>query len=127
MVADCEADLEVTIEDSFRQYPAIRSEPEPELVSQAARLLIAAQRPFLIAGGGVAASKAGAEIVKLAETLSMPTANSVNAKWSIPENHPLSVRVVGTYSRKCAKQIVSVADFVLFMGSHAGGQVTHFW
>ena len=52
MVADCEADLEVIIEESFTQYPAFRSEPEKELVEQAARLLTHAQRPVLVAGGG---------------------------------------------------------------------------
>jgi acetolactate synthase-1/2/3 large subunit len=127
MVADCEADLEVIIEESFRQYPAFRSEPAAELVDQAAKLIARAQRPVLVAGGGVAASKAGAEIVKLAEMLSMPVATSLNAKGSIPENHPLSVGVVGAYSRSCANQIVSEADLVLFVGSHTGGQVTHFW
>ena len=127
MVADCEADLEVIIEESFRQYPAFRSEPEKELVEQAARLLTHAQRPVLVAGGGAAASAAGTEIVKLAEMLSIPVATSLNGKGSIPENHPLSVGVVGTYSRWCANQIVSEADLVLFVGSQAGGQVTHFW
>lgn len=127
MVADYEADLEVIIEESFTQYPAFRSEPEKELVEQAARLLTHAQRPVLVAGGGAAASTAGTEIVKLAEMLSMPVATSLNGKGSIPENHPLSVGVVGTYSRWCANQIVSEADLVLFVGSQAGGQVTHFW
>ena len=127
MVADCEADLEVIIEESFKQYPAFRSEPEAELVDQAARLLVQAQRPVLVAGGGAVASKAGAEIVKLAEMLSIPVATSLNGKGSIPENHPLSVGVVGTYSRWCANQIVSEADLVLFVGSRTGGQVTHFW
>ena len=127
MVADREADLEVIIEESFKQYPAFRSEPEAELVDQAARLLAQAQRPVLVAGGGAVASKAGAEIVKLAEMLSIPVATSLNGKGSIPENHPLSVGVVGTYSRWCANQIVSEADLVLFVGSRTGGQVTHFW
>ncbi|MBM3263991.1 MAG: thiamine pyrophosphate-binding protein, partial [candidate division Zixibacteria bacterium] len=65
--------------------------------------------------------------VRLAEKLSMPVATSLNGKGTIAENHPLSAGVVGTYSRKCANQIVAEADLVLFVGSHTGGQVSHFW
>lgn len=127
LVAECEADLEVIIEEAFTHCPPFRTEPDAELVKQASRLLVQAERPVLIAGGGVAASNAESEIVKLAEMLSIPVATSLNGKGSIPENHPLSVGVVGTYSRWCANQIVSEADLVLFVGSHTGGQVTHFW
>ena len=73
------------------------------------------------------ASGAQAEVVRLAEKLSVPVATSLNAKGTIPEDHPLSAGVVGTYSRKCANEIVTEADLVIFVGSHTGGQVTHFW
>ena len=127
MVADAEADLEVIIEEAFTHCPPFRTEPETELVKQATALLAQAERPVIVAGGGVAASHASSEIVKLAEMLSIPVATSLNGKGSIPENHRLSVGVVGTYSRWCANQIVSEADLVLFVGSHTGGQVSHFW
>ena len=73
-------------------------------------------RPVLVAGGGVTASSAQAEVVRLAEKLSVPVATSLNAKGAIPENHPLSAGVVGTYSRKCANEIVAEADLVVFAG-----------
>ena len=127
LAAGSEFDTEVAVETSFRQYPAFRPEPEPGRVAEAANRIARAERPVLVAGGGVTASGAQAEVVRLAEKLSIPVATSLNAKGTIPEDHPLSAGVVGTYSRKCANEVVSEADLVIFIGSHTGGQVTHFW
>ena len=77
---------------------------------------------MLLAGGGVTASQAGREITTLAERLSMPVVTSLNGKGSIPEDHPLSVGVLGTYSRSCANQVAYEADLVLIVGSQTGGQ-----
>ena len=122
-----EADMEVLAEAPFKQYPAFRPESEGERVREAAALIAQAKRPVLIAGGGVTASGARAEVCKLAEMLSIPVATSLSGKGTIAEDHPLSAGVVGTYSRKCANEVVSEADLVVYIGSHTGGQVTHFW
>ena len=127
VITDGEADMEVVVEDSFTSRPAFRPEPEPERVREAARLLSQAQRPVIVAGGGVTASGAQAEVVQLAEMLNIPVATALNAKGCIPENHPLSVGVVGSYSRWSANRVVSEADLVLFIGSHTGSQVTLDW
>ena len=63
----------------------------------------------------------------MAEMLNIPVATALNAKGCIPENHPLSVGVVGSYSRWSANRVVSEADLVLFIGSHTGSQVTLDW
>ena len=63
----------------------------------------------------------------LAERLNIPVATSLNGKDTIPANHPLSVGVVGTYSRESANIIVNEADLVVYIGSSTGGMVTHFW
>ena len=127
LAAESKFDAEVIAEASFARYPAFRPEPEPGRVEKAAKHIAQAERPVLVAGGGVTASGAQAEVVRLAEKLSVPVATSLNAKGTIPEDHPLSAGVVGTYSRKCANEIVAEADLVVFVGSHTGGQVTHFW
>lgn len=122
-----EAALEPRCEEAFRQYPPFRPAPEAERVQAAARLIKEAQRPVIVAGGGVTASGAGPEVVALAEALSLPVATSLNAKGCIPGNHPLSLGVVGSYSAWCANQVVHQADLVLFVGSHTGDQVTNGW
>jgi acetolactate synthase-1/2/3 large subunit len=124
---EAEADLELIVEEQFAGCPPYRPEPDPAAVREAARLLRAAQRPILVAGGGVANSGAAAELVELAERLSIPVATSLNGKGTIPDDHPLAVGVVGTYSRPCANQAVAEADLVFFVGSPAGSHVTSNW
>jgi acetolactate synthase-1/2/3 large subunit len=122
-----EAALPVVIEEPFTHYPAFRPEPEDTAIERAARAIAAAKRPVIVAGGGVRLSSAAAEVVALAEKLSIPVATSVNGKGTILDSHPLSVGVVGTYSARCANQVVSEADLVIYIGSHTGDQVTHNW
>jgi acetolactate synthase-1/2/3 large subunit len=122
-----EANLPVIVEEAFTHYPAYRPQPEPEAIQQAAQAIAMAERPIIVAGGGVRIASAAAEVVALAEKLSIPVATSVNGKGTILDNHPLSVGVVGTYSVRCANQAVSEADLVIFIGSNTGDQVTNNW
>ena len=124
---EAEADLEVLFEATFAQRPAFRPEADLESVRAAARALTSAQRPVIVAGGGVTSSGAQQEVVELAEMLQIPVATSLNAKGAITDNHPLAVGVVGSYSRWCANRVVSEADLVFYIGSHTGSQVTNEW
>jgi acetolactate synthase-1/2/3 large subunit len=126
-IMDAEADLEVIVEAPFTHVPPFRSEAEMGMIQEALRLLARAERPVIVAGGGVASSQAQREVVELAERLSMPVATSLNAKGTILDHHPLSAGVCGTYSRWCANRVVSEADLVFFIGSHTGSQVTTEW
>ena len=126
-VLEREADLTPFWEERFMKVPAFRSEPEADAVRAAANALAQAERPVIIAGGGVIWSGAEAELAKLAELLQIPVATSLNAKAALPDDHPLNVGVPGTYSRWCANRVISEADVVFFIGSHAGGQVTTNW
>ncbi len=122
-----EADMEVLCEEAFAQVPPFRPEPAEDQLRAALTHLEAADRPVIVAGGGVRASGAAADLVALAERLNIPVATSLNGKDSIPGVHPLSVGVVGTYSRESANRVVNEADLVCFIGTTAGGMTTHFW
>jgi acetolactate synthase-1/2/3 large subunit len=122
-----EADMEALVETQFACLPPFRPEPDAASVKTALDLLQKAQRPIIVAGGGVRASGARAELVALAEALQIPVATSLNGKDSIPGTHPLSVGVVGTYSRESANRAVNRADLVCFVGTETGGMTTHFW
>ncbi len=126
-IGDMEADLTPLVEAQFKQVPAFRPEPEPARVGEALALLAKAQRPIIVAGGGVVSSGAQAELVELAEKLQIPVATSLNAKAAMLDKNPLNVGVVGVYSRECANKAVAEADLVFFIGSHTGGQVTVSW
>jgi acetolactate synthase-1/2/3 large subunit len=122
-----EGDLQPLVEAQFSRVPAFRPASEPQRVRDAVATLAKAQKPIIVAGGGVVFSQAQAELLELAEKLQLPVATSLTAKGAIPDNHPLSAGVVGTYSRACANRAVSEADLVFFIGTHAGGQVTANW
>jgi acetolactate synthase-1/2/3 large subunit len=122
-----ESEIAAQVEPMFSRVPPFRPAPEQASVIAALKLLEAAERPVIVAGGGVRASGAGRELVALAEALQIPVATSLNGKDSIPGLNPLSVGVVGTYSRESANRIVNEADLVCFVGSETGGMTTHFW
>ena len=126
-IEDGEAELEIIIEEAFAHSPSFRTEPETDKVHEAAAALTGAERPVIVAGGGVIASSAEPAILELAEMLSIPVATSLGGKGAILDAHPLCVGVVGSYSRRCANRVVSEADLVLFIGSHTGDQVTNDW
>jgi len=122
-----EAEMEPLVEPQFDRVPPFRPEPDAKSVLAALKWLQDAERPVIVAGGGVRASGAKRELVALAEKLSIPVATSLNGKDSIPGVHPLSVGVCGTYSRESANRVVSRADLVCFVGTETGGMTTHFW
>jgi acetolactate synthase-1/2/3 large subunit len=122
-----EGEMEPLCEPQFSHVPPFRPEPDQASVDAALAILQAAERPVIVAGGGVHASGAQADVVALAEALQIPVATSLNGKDTIPATHPLSVGVAGTYSRESANRAVNRADLVCFIGTEAGGMTTHFW
>jgi acetolactate synthase I/II/III large subunit len=122
-----EADLEPLVEKQFSRVPPFRPIPDPASLKTFLGFLERAERPVIVAGGGVRWSGAGPELVQLAQALGIPVATSLNGKDCIPGTHPLSVGVVGSYSRESANRVVAAADLVCFVGSSAGGMTTHAW
>jgi acetolactate synthase-1/2/3 large subunit len=122
-----EAEMDALVESQFASVPPFRPVPEPAQVKAALDLLQNAARPIIVAGGGVRASRAQAELVALAEALQIPVVTSLNGKDAIPGTHPLSIGVVGSYSRESANRAVNRADLVCFIGTETGGMTTHFW
>jgi acetolactate synthase-1/2/3 large subunit len=122
-----EAEMEPLCEEQFARVPPFRPEPDMKSALAALRVLQDAERPVIVAGGGVRASNAASELVALAEKLSIPVATSLNGKDSIPGLHPLSIGVSGTYSRESANRVIGQADLVCFIGTETGGMTTNFW
>ena len=122
-----EAEIDADVEDLYFSVPPFRPAPEIGVVAKAVAMLEMAEKPVIVAGGGVRWSKAGKALVALAEKLQIPIATSLNGKDTIASTHPLNVGVVGTYSRGSANKVVLEADLVCFIGTETGGMTTHFW
>ena len=95
--------------------------------SRAAALLTGARRDAIVAGDGAAASKAGPDVLALAEVLAAPVATTLGARGLMPTTHRLSAGVAGSYAAPPANRIVHSADLVLFIGCDTGDQVTLNW
>jgi acetolactate synthase I/II/III large subunit len=106
-------------------FPAFRTGPDPELVAEAAAILIAAKRPAFIVGGGVILSGASEALIALAELLDTPVASTVSGHGAIPDNHPLAVGVVGANGGTDeTREAIADADTVVFVGCRAGSTTT---
>jgi acetolactate synthase-1/2/3 large subunit len=106
-------------------FPRFRSVPDPEEVSRAAGILLQSRRPVLVVGGGAHISGASRKVSELAEHLHAPLITTISGKGIIPENHPLSFGVTGSFGNPVAAEIMGQADCVFFIGSKAG-QLTTF-
>jgi len=112
----------------FGSAPALRTRPDPTLVQQAADALIRAERPVIVAGGGVVTGGAWDALTALAEGLNIPVGTSINGKGSIAETSPVSIGIVGgNGARSYANAWVTGADLILFVGSRTDSTTTHHW
>jgi acetolactate synthase-1/2/3 large subunit len=112
----------------FERAPAMRSRPDQALIERAAAELAAAERPVIVAGGGVLISGAWDELTALAEALNVPVATSINGKGSIAETSPVAIGLVGgngarPYANACLKE----ADLVVFVGTRTDSTTTSHW
>ncbi|HWV83816.1 MAG TPA: thiamine pyrophosphate-binding protein [Capillimicrobium sp.] len=98
---------------------ARRARPDAGDVGQAADLLAAAQRPLLLAGGGVHLSNAYGPLLQLAEAQDIPVAHTISGKGAIACTHPLSVGVFGRYSR-IANDLIARSDLLIAVGAKLG-------
>ena len=120
-------DIDATIPEAVvgAHFPPHRPAAEESAVAEAVRMLKDADRPVIIAGGGAVVSGAWDEITELAERLQIPVGTSLSGKGLIADQNPLSIGPVGSYSRRVANEIVADADLVMYVGAHAGGQLTN--
>jgi len=108
---------DIYAEKAFLKAPAVRTAPLAADVERAIALLAKAEKPVLLAGGGVMLSNAWQECTALAETLQIPVVTTMAGEGSIADLHVLSVGAAGRYSRKVANEVLAEADFCLAVGT----------
>ncbi len=95
----------------------IRSRADRERIAMAADELARAKRPVIVAGNGVVLSRAGAELLSLAERLGAPVLTTPGGRGSIAEDHVLSLGQVGLYFTRPGKAYYDSADLLITVGS----------
>jgi tartronate-semialdehyde synthase len=92
--------------------------PNPNAIREAVEMILAAERPLLMPGGGVIGADASGELVELAEYLQVPVSPTYMGKGAIPEDHPLYVGIVGLQtSQRYANAIFLESDLVVGIGN----------
>ncbi|MSR82031.1 MAG: biosynthetic-type acetolactate synthase large subunit [Candidatus Latescibacteria bacterium] len=102
----------------------LQSKPNVECLKEAARLLRQSKRPVLYLGGGCVAAGAHEVALAFAEKTRMPVTNTLLGKGSFPEQHPLSVGMLGMHGTAYANKAVSGCDLIMSVGGRWDDRIT---
>src|SRR5678815_1209447 len=102
---------------NYKVTPRTRVAPDPDAVTEAARILVEAERPVIYAGQGVHYARAWQQLRELAELLESPVTTSLEGKSAFPENHPLSLGSGGRSMPASVFQHLQDADVIFAVGA----------
>jgi acetolactate synthase I/II/III large subunit len=122
VLVDIPLDLQLAEVDAPlpERRPAIATndvEVSEEAVARIADDLARAERPLILAGGGLCAGRAVADFRELVDRLNVPVVNSLMGVDALPFDHPLRVGMIGTYGNRWANIALSRCDALLVLGS----------
>lgn len=89
----------------------------PQDIAEAARILVQAHSPVIIAGQGVLYAEASDELVELAELLQAPVTTPLEGKSAFPETHPLSLGTGAGVMPPTVHEFLRAADVILAIGA----------
>jgi acetolactate synthase-1/2/3 large subunit len=97
---------------------------DPRRIRESVDLMTRAERPVIYAGGGVIASGASAELVRLAEGLACPVTTTLMALGAIPGDHPLNLGMLGMHGTVQANTAITECDLLIAIGARFDDRVT---
>ncbi len=104
-----------------------RQSPDMAEIADAAALLRNAQRPVIVAGGGVQYSGAVAELTSFAEAHNIPVVETIAGRANLLATHPLNIGPLGVTGSDSANTIAGAADVVLSIGTRLQDFTTGSW
>jgi acetolactate synthase I/II/III large subunit len=116
------AEVELPPTQPHRAHGKVHGDPVD--ISKAAKLLLAAERPVILAGGGVIQANASELLVALAEHIGAAVTTSFNGKGSIPEDHPLYAWPCGDLGSIPGNAMTRDADVILSIGCRFSDRIT---
>ncbi len=105
----------------------VRPRADERRLDEATALLRDAQRPLLVAGGGVHYSGAEAALLEFAERHGIPVVETMAGKASVPATHPLYGGPLGVTGCAGANSLAAQADVVVAVGTRLGDFTTGSW
>src|ERR671921_628336 len=106
----------------FPDYIKVRGynptvDPDLSEINKACEMLLKAEKPIIMAGGGVILSGAFSELQALAELLSIPVVSTFKGKGAFPENHHLALGPIGMHGHAEANRMILEADCIVAIGA----------
>lgn len=96
----------------------------PRQILKALGMLQKAERPVILAGGGVVTSEAAKELTELAKSLNVPVTNTLMGLGSFPQSEPLSLGMLGMHGNYWANHAVMNADVLFAIGTRFSDRIT---
>lgn len=118
----CVPDWDVPM--SLPGYRVLQRHARPEQVNQIAAAIKRAKRPVIYCGGGIIAAGASEKLRELVEKTGIPVAMTVMGLGAIPNDHPLSLNMLGMHGSVYANYAVGECDLLIALGVRFDDRVT---
>ncbi len=96
----------------------------PRMIKEAAKLMLAAERPVLYLGGGVLKARAAEQVKQIAELLNIPVVTTLMARGAFPDSHPLNLGMPGMHGTAAAVTALQKSDLLIALGARFDDRVT---
>ena len=114
---------EVAVTDSLPGYrPNVKG--HPRMIKEAARLILAAERPVLYVGGGILKARAAEALRELADLTGIHVVTTLMARGAFPDDHPLCLGMPGMHGNATAVTALQRADLLIALGARFDDRVT---
>jgi 3D-(3,5/4)-trihydroxycyclohexane-1,2-dione acylhydrolase (decyclizing) len=100
-----------------RVWTVFRRPPAPEAVRRAAELVLEAERPLIVAGGGVIYAAATDALAALADATGIPVGETQAGRGALRSEHPASLGAIGATGTAAANRLAREADLVIGVGT----------
>ena len=104
------------VADSLPGYKP-NTKGHPRMIKEAAKLMLAAERPVLYLGGGVLKARAAEYVKQIAEMLNIPVVTTLMARGAFPDSHPLNLGMPGMHGTAAAVTAMQKSDLLIALGA----------
>ena len=117
---------------SYGAWPTDRVMPAAELLDDITRMIVEAESPLIVAGGGIHGSGATTALAELQEKAHIPVAYTMMGKGTVSDCHPLTVGLIGNVMGEMSlgrhvRALIDTADMIVFVGTRTNQNGTDSW
>ncbi|MGE3327191.1 MAG: acetolactate synthase large subunit [Acidimicrobiia bacterium] len=115
-----------TDEEVLAGLPGYRpnTKGHPRMIREAAKLILASERPVIYAGGGILKARAAEALRELAELVQIHVVTTLMARGAFPDRHPLALGMPGMHGNAVAVTSLQKADLLINLGARFDDRVT---